>query len=141
MQITINDVRNAVQAALQAGFPGILVLDEDNLQAQTPPYFVMRLSEVVHQQELERRFMRQHAFVIHYYATNQSEAEMYDIAEQLTSVLYNIVVGDRQIRGTEMRVEVVDGVLHFNVNYSFHVWAAQTEVPTMENMKVQEGLK
>lgn len=140
-QVTINDVRYAVHAALDATFPDVPVHGEEIKQGLNPPCFFVRLLEPEHVQELGRRFIRYHPFVIRYYAVDRENDVMYDMAEQLTEVLQQIEVAGRLVRGTGMRFEIVDEVLHFFVEYNFHVWAPRPDDPAMASLDVQEGLK
>jgi 3'-phosphoadenosine 5'-phosphosulfate (PAPS) 3'-phosphatase len=140
-QATINDVRYAVHAALDAAFPDIPIVGEEIKQGLTPPCFFVKLLEPEHTQELGRRFIRYHPFDVHYFAPERSNADMYDMAEQLTAALQQITVAGRPVRGTGMRFEIVDEVLHFFVQYNFHVWAPRPEDPAMAALDVTEGIK
>ncbi len=140
-QVTINSVRYAVHAALDAAFPSIQIMGEEIKQGLNPPCFFVRFLEPMHEQELGRRFYRYHPFVIRYYAVDRKNDAMYDMAEQLTEVLQRIMIRDRPVRGTGMRFEIVDEVLHFFVEYNFHVWAPRQNDPAMASLDVQEGLK
>lgn len=140
-QVTINNVRYAVHAALDAAFPDIPILGEEIKQGLTPPCFFVRLLQPEHAQELGRRYIRYHPFVVRYYAEDRANRAMYDMAEQLTSALRHIEVAGRPARGTGMRFEIVDEVLHFFVEYNFHVWLPPPDDPGMASLDVQEGLK
>ena len=139
--VTFNDVRYAVHAALDAAFPDIPIHDEEIPQELKPPCFFVRLLEPEHTQELGRRFFRYHPFDVHYFAPDRSNTAMYEMAERLTEALQQIQVAGRPVRGTGMRFEIVDDVLHFFVNYDFHVWAPRPDDPAMGSLDVQEGLK
>lgn len=141
MQVTINDVRYAVHTALDAAFPDIRIHGEEIKQGLNPPCFFVRLLQPAHTQELDRRYMRYHPFVVRYFASERSNDDMYEMAEKLTEALQWIQVADRSVRGTGMRFEILDEVLHFFVEYNFHVWAPKSEDPAMGSLDVQEGLK
>jgi hypothetical protein len=141
MQVTINDVRYAVHAVLDAAFPDIPIMGEEIKQNLKPPCFFVKLLEPAHTQELGRRFFRYHPFDVHYFAPDRSNDDMYDMVEQLTTALQWIEVGGRKVRGTDMRFQVIDEVLHFFVEYNFHVWTPKPDDPTMASLDVQEGLK
>lgn len=141
VQVTINDVRYAVHAALDTVFPDIPILGEEIKQGLTPPCFFVRLLQPEHVQELGRRFYRYHPFVIRYYAVDRKNDAMYDMAEQLTSALQWITVGGQPVRGVGMRFEIIDEILHFFVEYNFHVWATQPDTTAMQTLEVREGLK
>lgn len=138
--VTINDVRYAVNAALDTVFPDIPIMVEEIKQGLTPPCFFVKLLDPEHTQELGRRFFRYHPFVVRYFPV-EGNAEMYDMAERLTEALQWIEVGGRKVRGTGMRFEMLDEVLHFFVEYNFYVWAPKPDDPTMQVLDVQEGLK
>ena len=140
-QATINDVRYAVHAALDAAFPDIPIVGEEIKQGLTPPCFFVKLLEPEHTQELGRRFIRYHPFDVHYFAPGRENADMYDMADQLTTALQQITVAGRPVHGTGMRFQVVDEVLHFFVTYSFHVWAPKPEDPAMQTLNVREGVE
>lgn len=141
LQVTINDVRYAVHAALDAAFPDTEIMGEEIKQGLKPPCFFVRLLEPAHEQELGRRYIRYHPFVVRYYAPDRANDAMYDMAEQLTSALQQITVAGRPVRGIGMRFEIVDEILHFFVEYNFHVWAPKPDEAAMETLDVQEGLK
>lgn len=140
-QVTINDVRYAVHTALDAAFPDIPIAGEEIKQNLNPPCFFVKLLEPAHTQELGRRYMRYHYFDVHYFADGRKNEDMYAMAEQLTAVLQQIIVAGRPVRGINMRFQVIDEVLHFFVDYNFHVWAPKADDPTMENLDVTEGIK
>lgn len=139
--VTINDVRNAVNAALDSAFPNIPIAGEEIKQGLTPPYFFVKPLELEHTQELGRRFYRYHPFDVHYFAPDRRNEGMYAMAERLTEALQWIEVADRPVRGSGMRFEIVDEVLHFFVEYNFHVWAPQPDDPTMQTLDVEGGIK
>jgi hypothetical protein len=139
-QVTYNDVRYAVHAALDTAFPDITIMGEEIKQGLNPPCFFVRFLEPEHTQELGRRYMRYHPMVVRYYAAERSNEDMYSMAEKLTSTLDWITVGGGLVRGIGMRFEIVDEVLHFFVEYNFHVWEDAPDVPKMKELDVQEGL-
>lgn len=136
MQVTINSVRYAVNAALDAAFPHIPVSGEEIKQNLDPPRFFVRLLEPAHTQELGRRYKRDLPFVIRYFTT--SNDDRYAMAELLTSALKWIDIGGRQWPGQGMRFQIVDEVLHFFVTYSLLVWGQAPDDPTMQTLE-QEG--
>ena len=139
--VTINDVRNAVNAALDTAFPTIPIMGEEIKQGLTPPCFFVKLLESEHTQELGRRYMRYHPFDVHYFAPERKNEDMYVMAERLTEALQRIEVAGRPVHGTGMRFEIVDEVLHFFVEYNFHVWAVNPVDPAMKTLDVKEGIK
>jgi len=139
VQITINDVRYAVNAALVEVFPDIPVSDEELEQTSTYPRFFVRLLQSVHTQELSNRYRRDYSFVVRYYSAERTSEAMYNVAEQLTSVLKWITIGGQKYSSRGMYFEIVDGVLYFYATYSLLIWEQQPEAPKMQTLK-QEGL-
>lgn len=140
-QVTFNGVSDAVSVALDTAFPDIPVYDEEIKQKLDPPCFFIKLLIPMHAQELGRRHRRTHPFDVHYFAPERSNEDMYAMAEQLTSALQIIQVAGRPVRGTGMRFEIIDGVLHFFVDYAFQVWEAKPTYPKMQSLEQKEGIK
>lgn len=138
MQVTINDVRHAVHEALRETFPQIPVFGEEIEQTHDPPYFVVRLLEPVHTQELGRRYRRDYPFVVRYFSAERSNEDRYNIAEQLTSALKWVPIGGSPWPGQRMSFQIVDEALQFMVTYSLLVWEQQPDEPKMQHLK-QEG--
>ncbi|MGG4344925.1 phage tail terminator family protein [Paenibacillus lautus] len=138
--VTFNTVRYAVHEALDTAFPDIEIMGEEIKQGLKPPCFFVRFLEPEHTQELGRRYMRYHPMVVRYYDPDRSNAEMYDMGEKLTSALDWITVSGGLVRGIGMRFEIVDEVLHFFVEYNFHVWEKAPVEPKMQDLDIQEGL-
>jgi len=138
VQVTINDVRYAVHSSLDATFPNIPISGEEIKQGLNPPRFFVRLLEPAHTQELGHRHRRDLPFIVRYFAPERINKDMYNMAEQLTSVLKWIMVGGRQVPGQRMSFQIVDEVLHFFVSYSMLVWEHEPEQPKMQTFE-QEG--
>lgn len=140
-EITINNVRDAVVTVLGEQFPDIEIYGEEIKQGFTEPCFFVKLFPVAQDREFGRRYKRYHAFDIHYFPESETDAneEMHDMAEQLYACLEYIQVNSSLCRGHGMKHEIVDGVLHFFVNYDFHVLKPVPEVPAMQSLE-QEGL-
>ncbi len=77
---------------------------------------------------------------IHYFPTEpRNSAEMIAAAETMLQALDVIVLPDGDlIRGTSMRYEIVDNVLHFFVNFD-HIILRRRGEPLMETLEVETG--
>lgn len=134
--ITVNIVRDSVITALGQCFPNINAYGEESDQGFEEPYFYVKLFPVSQNQLLGQRYQRNHSFDIHYFAgTNEA---LHDMAEQLYDKMELISVDVDLIRGTGMRHQIVDGVLHWFVDYNFQVMRSVEPDPLMQSMK-QEG--
>lgn len=120
--ISIEDVRNAVILSLEQHFPEVDVYGEKVAHGFQKPCFYVKLLSVKHKQELGRRYKRNHSFEIHYYS---EETEINKMAHRMADRLYQylefILLNDGICRGRNMDHEVINGVIHFFVNYDFHV--------------------
>ncbi|AFL99520.1 hypothetical protein Desde_1088 [Desulfitobacterium dehalogenans ATCC 51507] len=140
--ITFNLVRDSVIAALHLYFPGIDIYGEEIRQGFEEPCFFVKLFPVSQEQLLGRRYKRNHSFDIHYFPTEAGEGEeqrqnedMHDMAEALYDKMEMVPVTGGLIRGVKMRHEIVDGVLHFFVDYNFHVLREAVPDPPMQTME------
>ncbi|ASS76820.1 hypothetical protein CIG75_18985 [Tumebacillus algifaecis] len=136
--MTSNDVRNGVFGALKERFPEVKRYGEAIKQGLNGPCFFVRLLSAQHDRELDRRYKRAHSFDIHYFASSNEDAHA--VAEQLYDCLEYIIVADGKCRGTRMRHEVVDGVLHFFVDYDFHVMRPTAPQPQMNHLHQKAAL-
>lgn len=137
--VTFLDVRTGVFQALAQAFPNVDRYGEEIKEGLTTPCFFVKFLEPAHTHELDRRYMRELPFDVHFFAdTNKDRISM---ADQLTSVLETIQVKDRALTGIRMTWEVADEVLHFFVTYRMHVWRQQPNDPTMQKLEVNEEVR
>lgn len=139
---TMNDVRNAVIAALYQRFPAVPIYGEDISQGLTEPCFYVKLFPTQHDQSLNRRYRRTHTFDIHYFPEPiQPYKDMHDMSEALTDVLELVPFGTGLLRGSGMNTEIIDGVLHFGVEYTVNLVRPPTSAQNMNTMKQEAKLK
>ncbi|AFQ45160.1 phage tail terminator family protein [Desulfosporosinus meridiei] len=134
--ITVNSVLDGVIAALDQSFPNIGTYSEESDQGLVEPYFYVKLFPMSQNQLLGQHYQRNHLFDIHYFAG--SNEALHDMAEQLYDKLELISVDGGLVRGSGMRHEIVNGVLHWFVAYNFHVKRSVEPDPLMGSMR-QEG--
>lgn len=137
--VTINDIRTAIFHRLAEKFPDIKRYGEEIRQGFEEPCFFVKLLNASQTKELHPRYMRTHSFDIHYFPRDESNADAHAMAEQLYDALEVVEFNGQKYRGAGMNHEIVDGVLHFFVNYDFHVRRIVPDVPKMGSME-QEGL-
>jgi hypothetical protein len=137
--VTFLDVRTGVFQALAQAFPNIDRYGEEIKEGLTTPCFFVKILEPAHTHELNRRYVRELPFDVHYFTdTNKDRISM---ADQLTSVLETVQVNGRPISGINMSWEIVDEVLHFFVTYRMQVWKQKPVVPTMQILEVNEEVR
>ncbi|MFS1514560.1 DUF6838 family protein [Chengkuizengella sp. SCS-71B] len=137
--MNINTVRDGVISKIKFVFPGVKVTGEKIRQGLKVPQFFVKILLSEQERELNRRYKRMHTFDIHYFATSNEDA--HKVAEKLYSEMEYIEVSQGKIRGRKMRHEVFDNVLHFFVDYDFHVLREIESVPKMQRMEedIQHG--
>lgn len=131
--ISINAVRYAVISTLKEHFPSTKIYGEEIAQGFKEPCFFVKLFPVSQERELGRRYRRFHTIDIHYFtSTNEDRHEM---AERLYALMEYIPINDRLYRGTKLYHEIIDGVLHFFVDYNFHVKRFRPDETKMERLE------
>lgn len=138
--ITVNKVRNSVISALSNHFPNIKIYGEEIKQGFSEPCFFVKLFPVSQNREVGRRYKRYHTFDIHYFPESELDAndEMQDIAESLYDRMEYVETDNGLMRGHGMKHEIINGVLHFSVDYDFHVLRERRPAIKMQTLE-QEG--
>lgn len=92
---------------------------------------------------LGRRSMKRNPFDVMYFPKAPgNNAEMFTVAETLMECLTQISLPNGDLlHGTAMNYEVVDGVLHFFVNYNLPLVQVPAEETPMESLDVNVGTK
>lgn len=131
----INAIIASISNALYSEFGYENHMEQIKQGFKEPCFFIQCLNPNI-RQFLGKRYFRQNQFCIQYFPKSNTDgnAECYSVAETLQFLLETIPVSDKYIRGTNMRYEVVDGVLNFFVNYDCFIYKADKKV-LMENMQ------
>lgn len=134
----------AIALDLDAEFgSGFTIYTEEIKQGFQEPCFFIAVLEPTQNQIIGNRYLIKHPFDIHFFPTETGgNAEIYNVAERMMDILEYIAVGGDLLRGSNMRYEVVDGVLHFFVNYDLHVLRVP-DVPeeSMESITIESNTK
>lgn len=133
---SFNTVRKAVIAQLKQSFPDMDVYGEDISQGFNEPCFFVKLFPGSEKQVMGNRYIRYHAFDVHYFPLSEDGAidEMHDMAEQLYQLLEYLNVNGDLCRGTKMEHEIVNGVLHFFVHYDMYVYKTVEQSEFMDEI-------
>jgi hypothetical protein len=126
-----------IAEALHNSFPDIHIHTETIEQGFQRPCFY--LAEISASQTLERgnRYEADHLIDVHYFGGG----ELRKVASKLYDVLEIIHVQGKQIRGNNMNHQIVDGVLHFFVTYSYYLAGNEPQADKMEEITHQGGIK
>lgn len=137
--VTVNSVRKAVISKLNSCFPSpeYRIYGEEIAQGFQEPCFFIKLFPIEQTQVMGRRYLRKHLFDIHYFPeSDNANDDMHDMAEQLYEAM-EYIGSNALMRGTKMKHEIHDGVLHFFVEFNFHVRKHVEEI----KMRTLEGVE
>lgn len=137
--ITVNDVRDGVIAALKAAYPERKVYDEEIKQGFSSPCFFVKILTAGQNREVGRRYKREHSLDVHGYADTNDELRV--VVENLFTTLEYVSVPGGSVRGIRMNHEIVDGVLHFFVDYDFRVVRENTPEVKMQTLAQEANFK
>ncbi len=139
----INSIIAAITTCLKAEFGSrYKVHMEEKKQGLMEPCFFISCINPDSQLFLGKRYMRKNQFCIQYFPeTEKKKQECYSIAERLLLCLRQITVMGAMVRGIRMHYEVVEGILHFFINYDMYVYDAEEEIPVMEKLSSKTDVK
>ena len=128
-----NAIIGAISRALDAEFDGRcrIYMEEKEQDLKGPCFFIQCLNPAS-EHFLGNRYSRRSQFCIQYFPeTREKRRECYRVAERLLSCLEYIALEGDAVMGTRMHYEVLDGVLHFFVDYDMFVDRREGEIPAM----------
>ena len=141
----LNKIITGISQKLDSEFNSIsedyeIYTEEVKQDFQEPCFFITLLS-LDQTQIIGNRYSRTQPFDIHYFPKVEgSNSEILEVTEVLVNALEYIMIDEGLIRGTKMNSEVVDGVLHFFVNYNMHVIKEVTKEEKMGEIKITQEL-
>lgn len=138
----INDIINGISTKLNQVFGSdYKIYKEEIKQGLKEPCFSIVVLEPSQEAKLPNRYFRSYPFDIHFFPESKTKNEMYNVAEKLLIELEYITVLDNLCRGTKMRYEMVDGVLHFFVNYDLFIKKPKELGEYMETLTINVKLE
>lgn len=135
-----NDVIHCISRALDKEF-GYEIHMEEVKQDLVEPCFFITLLDSAAQIVVGKRYEKRNQICIQYFPeSEQIQHECNEVAEMLTICLEYIEDEDGSfLHGTGMHYQVVDGILHFFVNYNFHVIKWEKSAEKMQKLEI--GMK
>lgn len=130
----IKELVSAISKTLHEHWSGAYTIYKENVpQNFDEPCFVINYVAQYGSPQLPTRHLIKNKFDIHFFPKQgeNEKSQMYAVADELYFALQYIKVLDNFVRGTKMSSEIVDGVLHFFVNYDVFVIQSWDEVPHM----------
>lgn len=139
----VNEIRAAIAECLDGLVPEAEIYMGDIAQGFTGPCFFILASSSEQKQVIKDRYVRQHVFDVQYFPrdTYLPAAELGKAEALLWMALEYVELADGPIRGTEMRTQIMDGVLHFFVQYDVFVMKKQKQLPVMEKLRQVQKIK
>ena len=140
----VNDLIDAISIKLNQVFgDGKRIYSETVKQGLREPCFFIAVLNPLQTQMIGNRYFRQHPFDIHYFpAVQDNNNELQGMASDLFDALeYITLTNGDLVRGSEMHYEVVDGVLHFFVDYNMFVNKVEVPADNMETLTVNNDVK
>lgn len=140
----INAIIEAISVALNDEFGDSYEIHMEEIEQglEEPCFFIFCLNPTS-DLFLGKRYFRQNQFCIQYFPEDKfhGNQECHAVAERLFSCLEYLDVGGDLVMGTKMKYEVVDGILHFFVNYDLFVYKVAESVPVMEEVSSETHVK
>lgn len=110
-----------------------------NRQGLKEPCFIVLPLPTSHNRLQGRRYARGHQLVIQYFsATND---DFTSIADQLFDVLEWVEFDGMRFKGTGMNFEVIDDVMHFFIDFNYHVMRIKEPSVKMGRLEQEGHLK
>jgi hypothetical protein len=140
----INSIIESISITLNAEFGDKYKIHrEAKKQGLIEPCFFIQCLNPTEELFFWKRYFRRNQFCIQYFPEDNlhGNQECYAVAERLFSCLEYLDVGGDLVMGTKRKYEVVDGILHFFVNYDLFVYKVAESVPVMEEVSSETHVK
>ena len=140
----VNEIIDGISVALSDAFGEITIYSESVAQGlQEPCFFILNLtSEEV--RLLGKRAQRNIAFDIHYFPKSKvaPKSECQSVASNLYPFMREVTLLDgSKVLGLGLNHEIVDGVLHFNVEFKPTVVYVGDRTEDMQTLDVNQSVK
>ena len=120
------------------------VYKEEKKQGLTEPCFFIQCLGPTERLFFNKMYLRSGRFCIQYFPEDglHKNEGCRAVAERLFSCLEHLDVDGDLVRGTKMKYEVVDGILHFFVNYDLFIYKkGKDAIPAMEQVSSETHVK
>ncbi|AEG59587.1 phage tail terminator family protein [Desulforamulus ruminis] len=139
----LNKIVDAIGFKLGQAFGDEFTIYSDTEeQGVTAPCFFIAVLSPSQQPVIGRRYFKKHPFDIHYYPQGpDKQREINDVADSLKEVLAYITTDGHLLAGTKMHHQVLDGILHFYVEYNLFVLKQMEPDETMGELTIHGTVK
>ncbi|WP_374048187.1 DUF6838 family protein [Clostridium sp. MB40-C1] len=133
---TINNLKIGINQTLDEEFPNITIYNEKIEQDFEEPCFFIKILSSAQDKEFNERYKKNVFFDIHYFSDKEDiNSDCNDMADSLYELLEYVKVGNSLYRSTDMTHEVIDGVLHFFLQFNYKVIKEIEKAPKMNKLK------
>lgn len=137
----INDLKIGINQILDKEFPNITIHGEEIKQGFEEPCFFIKILSSAQDKELNIRYKKNISFDIHYFSDKEDiNLDCNNMADKLYEVLEYVKVNENLYRSSDMTHEVIDGVLHFMLQFNYHVFKEIEKTEKMKKLKVEVKL-
>lgn len=121
--VSINDIRIAIQQALDNAYPNIEIYSEKIEQGFEGPCFFIKTMNSSQENQMWDSQKRDVLFDVHYFSDKEDDInkDCLDMAESLYQILRLIDVEGTKFRASKMKHAIEDGVLHFKLKFSYKI--------------------
>ena len=121
--ISINDIRIAIQQALDNDYPNIEIYSESIEQGFEVPCFFVKLISSNQDKQLNNRYKQSLLFDAPYFSDKEEDLnkDRLDVADNLYKALEYVEVNGHKYRSLKMNHKVEDGVLHFMLKFNYNI--------------------
>lgn len=139
----INQIKDGISIKLNTVFGNTYAIYSKNVfqDLQEPCFFIYSLNPSINQ-VIGNRYFHEIPFDIHYFpAVAGDNDELDQMGGDLFNALdYITLVNADIVKGSKMRYEKIDGVLHFFINYNLFTKQNLTPEDVMEEINFNGGL-
>jgi len=136
-------IRKAITSKLNDNFPDYDIYGEEIRQGFEEPCFFVQILPAQAKKEIQS-YKREEMFDIQYFLDEFDEDinEKYkEMGNKLFEILeYLDITDSKKVRGTDMSYQIIDGVLHFNIKYSYHLSSISLQ-EKMKNLDIEGSVK
>lgn len=134
----VNDIIDGIVIKIDSIFGDSSVIYTESVEQDLQePCFYVQLLNASCRLIFNNRYYLENSFDILYFpGTSDKNYEMYDIASKLQELEY-INKKSSTLRGTKLKYRIIDGILHFFVDYNFYAYLTKEEIEKMQSIKVK----
>ena len=138
----IEEIINGIAKSLYDEFgEGYHIYSENTESGIKEPCFIINVVSKLHERTLMDRFNETVPVCVQYFTKRlKRHNDHHEVIERLENCLEFIEMGDSLIKGGNTSGEVIDGVLNFNITYSYRTMKKFDETQ-MEDIEYEETVK